>query len=86
MAFLIFTMSCGDETAAHVSAQRVLCLQSCMDKASSSPGRGMIEEDQGTAVGLVNTDFIDLWLQVSVLGWIWLQNIVGLCWITAHKD
>lgn len=48
-------MNCQDETAAHVSAQRVLCLQSCMDKAPSSPGWGMIEEDQGTEVGLVNT-------------------------------
>lgn len=67
LAFLLFTMSCGDETAAHVSAQRVLCLQSCVDKAPSSPGRGMIEEDQGTAAGLVNTAFIDRWLQVSSL-------------------
>ena len=67
MAFLIFTMSCGDETAAHVSAQRVLCLQSCMDKAPSSPALGMIEEDQGTAVGLVNTAVMDRWLQVSAL-------------------
>lgn len=65
-ALMLFTMSCWDETAAHVSAQRVLCLQSCMDKAPSSPGWGMIEEDQGTAVGLVNTAVMDHWQQVSV--------------------
>lgn len=55
LAFLLFTMSCRNETAAHVSAQRVLCLQSCVDKAPSSLGWGTIEEDQGTVVGLVNT-------------------------------
>lgn len=87
-SFLSFTMRYGDETAAHVSAQTVLCLQSCMDKAPSSPGWGMIEEDQGTAVKLVHTAVIDCCLQVPVLalGWSWSQHIVGLNCIRALKD
>lgn len=52
---------------AHVSAQRVLCLQSCMDKAPSCAGRRMMEEDQGTAVGLVNAAGVDRRPQVSVV-------------------
>ncbi|KAI4821261.1 hypothetical protein KUCAC02_029203 [Chaenocephalus aceratus] len=60
-------MSCGDETAAHISAHRLLCLQSCIDKAPSSSGWGMIEEDQDTVVGLVNTAVMDCWPKVSDL-------------------
>lgn len=51
LAFLLFTMSCRDETAAHVSAQRVLCLQSCMDKAPSSPSRGYDRGGSGRSGG-----------------------------------
>lgn len=74
-------MSCGDETAARVSAQRVLCLQSCMDKAPSSPGWDMIEKDQGIAVGLVNTNVMDRWPQVSVLA-SGLDLVAKYCWFT----
>lgn len=59
-------MSCEDETAAHVPAQRLLCLQSSMDKAPSSPDRGLIEGDQGSAVGRVNTAVTERRPQVSV--------------------
>lgn len=79
-------MSCGDKTAARVPAQRVLCLQSRMNKAPSSPDRGAIEEDQGVAVGLVNTAVRDRWPQFLPASWIWLANIVGLFWIMTDKD
>lgn len=76
------------ETAAHVSAQRTLSLQGCTDKAPSSPGRGVIEEDQGRAVGVVNTAVTDRRLQVSLLasGLDLLAKYCWFIWIMTHRD
>lgn len=83
LAFLLFTMSRGDEPAAHVSAHRVLCLQSCVDKAPSSPGRGMMEQDQSTAVGLVHTAVHRPRVPVLASG---LDPLAKYYWIMTHKD
>lgn len=54
MARLLFTMNRGDETATYLATQTVLCIVSCAEQVPSSPRRGVIEEDQGTARGLVS--------------------------------
>lgn len=46
---------------------------------------GMIEEDQGTAVGLVKTAVMDHWPQVSVLA-SGLDLVAKYCWFMLDYD
>lgn len=51
---IIYNELRGDKRATYLATQTVLCIVSFTEQVPSSPRRGMIEEDQDTAQGLVS--------------------------------